>query len=245
MQVIRRPRPPGWMEKPTGLAAWKALHARLIELNRVLYKGADRVQILRNTILEQASKLLNGPRTSQSQNEEAQFLEQLMELLTVLPIDGGKLSVQLQLLRPLLGRIERSILARARDRYRDWISNSLKTGAGALHRYAKEYGQPKANLADAFTVDGELILDARKAVAAKAAFWGGLWQAEQSPPPEAPGGPSSGGERASKTWPRSRWRTSERHWGASDVAWGRARMARIRGGGRRSHPRASRSLATS
>ena len=63
-QALGPGRPPGWMEQPTGLAAWTALHARLTNLARPLEKGTSqdaRTNLLRK-IQEQIQRGLGLPR---------------------------------------------------------------------------------------------------------------------------------------------------------------------------------------
>ena len=61
----------------------------------------------------------------------------------------------------------------------------MKIGAGALHRYTKNFGELRQKLAAVFGKDGRKLVAPLDVVEAKAEYWGALWQASSEPlPPE-------------------------------------------------------------
>ncbi len=117
-------------------------------------------------------RVLQQPRILEDQSQELIILARTATLDTAETADAARI---LQDLKYLVTRVEAVLLRRSRERFRGWIANSLKIGAGALHRYTKQYGEARQQLARTLDAEGKEVVDPLLAVGAKAAFWGGLW----------------------------------------------------------------------
>ena len=81
-------------------------------------------------------------------------------------------------------KLERKLLQNGRRSFREWIANSLKLGAGALHKYTKTFGEPARKLAEVWDKEGKLVEGVLTVNKAKAQQWGQLWEASDTPNPK-------------------------------------------------------------
>ncbi len=97
--------------------------------------------------------------------------------------EGGNREQVVKDLRAFLKKLECALLRSSHGRFREWISRSLRTGTGALHRFSKTFGGPAQGLAEVQSSDGRLLTDPLEINTAKAEAWAVYWKAERNPPP--------------------------------------------------------------
>ncbi len=150
-QVALQPtRPTGWLAKPSGFAAWAALDVRFQSYTAAIAKGlGPRAAQEKERLVEQLRKVRGSSRILDKGVVETQVLDLALHYATVeSPALGAMREFSRKSLRPLLRRLE-SHLLRVRSRgFRACIANSLKLGAGALHRHTKTWDQPIQRLAE-------------------------------------------------------------------------------------------------
>ena len=167
LEEVKRARPAGWMEKPTGITHWKALRSRLINLRGNIRQGTSNGNrarlrgIIIGTLLTKIDKI---PRILPNQQEERDFLHRIYAL--DLDTDFKDL---VEDLRKFINKLEAYLLQQGRDRFRDWVKPSLRMGAGALHKFTKSYGELRTQLAPVKDERGQEVVEALRIVDAKAA----------------------------------------------------------------------------
>ncbi len=164
------------MGQPTGLSSWMALRARVANLVGARRRGVPGPvkEALWRKFQELVQKVQPLPRILVDTRAESDLLQGLAELGP----SSELLPQRLRELTKVLTAIENAIFKFSRERFKDWIANSLKSGARALHKYTKQYGVPRQQLAQVYNDMGVLVVDALQVVEVKAAYWGGLWRAE-------------------------------------------------------------------
>ncbi len=175
--------PEGWMAQPTGLAQWAALAARLQDSLHAAKKG--RVQLTEHhweQVQRHCRTVESLPRILEDVSSELAVLEDVRKCNL---LQGGAETL-VKLKAFFVRKLEGHLLRRSHRRFKDWVSKSLKTGAGALHRYTRTFGEPAAQLAEVRGADGQLITGVLEQTDHKAAQWRELWQASQTPLPAAP-----------------------------------------------------------
>ncbi len=99
-----------------------------------------------------------------------------------LPIQGREQQLQLQKsLAIQLKKLERQQLKASREGFKRWISNSLRMGAGALHRFTKTFGQEQPGLSPEYASDGKRLVEPLDIIQAKGQYWSDLWQGSNTP----------------------------------------------------------------
>ena len=119
------------MAQPTGLAQWAALAARLQDSLSAAKKGRKQLaehhweQVLRHcTVVD------NLPRILDDGSSESAVISSVREC--DLLHNGAETAVRL---KAFVRKLEAHLLRCSHRRFKYWVSNSLKVGAGALHRY--------------------------------------------------------------------------------------------------------------
>ncbi len=181
-------RPPGWMAQPTGLSSWVALHARVANLDGARRKSAPAParEALWQKVKALIQKVQHLPRILTDTRVETDLLQGLSEL----DHSSDQLH-QGHRLKKTVKQIESTIFRSSRARFKDWIANSLKSGAGALHKYTKQYGAQRPQLAAVLNEQGELVADALQVVEAEASYWGPFGELPPARQSLRHGGPSS------------------------------------------------------
>ena len=132
----------------------------------------------------------------------------ILDAVRGLTSGGSNQAIVLAKLKATSRRMEPHLLRRSRIGFHDWIGASLRIGAGALHKYTKQFGEPKPSWAAVHNDKGVEVADPLEIVNTKVAYWSNLWNAKEDVPQEP--------ERANKTTGRSPWRI----WGKPSNASG-------------------------
>ncbi len=180
VQVVP-PRPEGYQQHPTGLSAWWALDSRLCEYLACCRKA--KWHLLSDSwtrVLTHIGKVEALPRILPDKGAR-----ELCALSAIRQMgEGAGQHAQqspFQTLRAILKDIERFLLQQGQKAYKLWIANSLRVGAGALHRFTKGWGEPRPGLAVVFDDAGRQVVEPQAFVEAKAQSWSLLWESEHGP----------------------------------------------------------------
>ena len=96
---------------------------------------------------------------------------------------GNDQAIVLAQLKATSKKMESNLLRRSRLGFQDWIGASLRIGAGALHKYTKQFGEPRPSLA-AVNIQGAEVTEPLQVINAKVAYWSDLWNATENVPQE-------------------------------------------------------------
>jgi hypothetical protein len=179
-------KPEGWTSEPDGSSTWAALESSYVNLAATLCKGASPPAIARARERAAAAhqRAAALTRILEDTDAEATTLRQAGALTSSQSADEVR-QFLLQGLKPLVKRLRSRLLGRRSWTFRNWITNSLRVGGGALHRHTRLLGQPMQELSTEFDEGGNLILGALAQNDAKTERWAELWQASRSPAPAA------------------------------------------------------------
>ena len=84
-------------------------------------------------------------------------------------------------LRAMLDQLRRHQLRSGRQSFPTWIQESLKQGAGALHKVTSSWGQPLQELSHEVNADGEQLVDPLEVISSKSQRWAELWECTERP----------------------------------------------------------------
>ncbi len=178
---LQPPRPPGWLERPSGLARWMALKAHLVHFHRTKVKSMnEQAHHHRLRVRELAEHIRGQPRILDGQNGALE-LDILAHIVDHADSQGQDCVARLG---AFTKKLQAHLMRQSHVRFREWIANSLKVGGGALHKYTKGLGIPRQKLAPAFDDTGKEILPPIDVVESKAKYWGTFWQATGYQPQE-------------------------------------------------------------
>ncbi len=182
---LKPARPSGWLAKPSGLAAWAALDTRLQSYIAAITKATGpRVAQEWARLGEQIARVRAHDRILDDGKAEEQALALLARLATVGDLEAVQ-DIAKNVLRPLLRQLECFLVRRRSREFRSRIGNSLKVGAGALHRYTKNWDQPLQRLAQEGIETQRTTVGVQELNQEKAKYWGKLWRASPSATPRA------------------------------------------------------------
>ena len=170
----------GWMAQPSDMSTWTALQVRVANLVSARAKGRCAGEAkLWACITDLIQRIQLQPRILEDPVVELDMLDRVLDLRELK--EGQKATVTN--LKVLVKKLEVSLLRSSHRRFKDWITNSLRTGGGAVHRFTKQFGEPRRHLADEYDDQGEVLNDPLKIVEQKATRWGTLWRASPGPKP--------------------------------------------------------------
>jgi hypothetical protein len=144
------PRPQGWVSRNDGLPTWRALYNRVTNYNGVISRGRwAPVDEAAAAVHEQLGKVRVLARALPAEDGVISSIAEIrVGVKSPQPFGEAQLK-----LRDLLRALERHHVQAGRRRFQEWVKASLTAGAGALHRMARDWGQPLQELAT--EVDGE------------------------------------------------------------------------------------------